>query len=152
MPITERDVPIYDRNLIDSNACPNLLRKLKKLLIYGRCLRDEHPNILNEFSRERYPLSVCLEAEHMNMVGFKLASMLARLPLKEILVLTVDGSPHCVQLHMMVEEVNKLFGNKFKIRHFVIEKGKAIEIEPECIRIARYLSKIKRLLRQVKEA
>ncbi len=136
----------YLRNLIDVNACPRELRRLRRLLIYGRCLRDEYPQVLEEYSKDRYPLSVCLEAEHMNMVGFKLASMVARLPLEEILVLTVDGSPHCVQLHMMVEEVNKLFGNKLNIRHLVIEGGKVIEVSPRCVKIARYLSKISRLL------
>ncbi|MCD6509546.1 MAG: 4Fe-4S ferredoxin [Thermoprotei archaeon] len=136
----------YDRRLIDTNACPRDLRRKRKLLLFGRCLRDEHPEVLEKFADDYVPLSICLEAEHMNMVGFKLASMLARMPLKEIIVLTVDGSPHCVQLHMMVEEVNRIFNNKLNTRHFVVEGGKLIEVSRDCVKTARYLSKIKRLL------
>ena len=134
------------RRLIDVNACARALRENPRLLIYGLCVADEHPHLFERLAAGRVPLGVCLEAEHMNMVALKLASIAARLPLEEVVVLTVDGSPHCVQLHFMVEEVNKILGGRLRVRHFVIERGKLIEIDERVVKTARYLSKVKRLL------
>ena len=134
------------RRLIDVNCCTKPLREKRRLLIYGKCVAEEYPSIFNLFAKDRVALAVCLEAEHMNMVGFKLASILCRIKLDEIVVLTVDGSPHCVQLHFMCEEVNRIFGGSLNIKHYVVEKGKAIEIPPKVVKYARYLSKIKKLL------
>jgi len=138
-------MPSY-RRLTDSNVCSKDIRQYKRLLIFGTCLKDEHPEIVEEWSKGRAAFHVCLESEHVNMVGFKLASILCRVPIEEIVVLTVDGSLHCVQLHMMVEEVNKFFENKFNIKHLVYEKGKVIEIPPDAVKTARFLSKVKSLL------
>ncbi|RLF24940.1 MAG: 4Fe-4S ferredoxin [Thermoprotei archaeon] len=134
------------RRLIDVNVCTRELRRNPRLLIYGKCVAEEYPEIFKQFAKDRVALAVCLEAEHMNMVGFKLASMAARLDLKEIVVLTVDGSPHCVQLHMMVEEVNKFFSNRLNIKHIVIEEGRIVEIDSKCVKVARYLSRIQKLI------
>ncbi|RLF13948.1 MAG: 4Fe-4S ferredoxin [Thermoprotei archaeon] len=134
------------RRLLDSNVCSKDIRRYKKLLIFGTCLKDEHPEIVAEWSKGRATFHVCLESEHVNMVGFKLASILCRVPIEEIVILTVDGSLHCVQLHMMAEEVNRFFGNRFKIRHLVYEKGKVIEIDPEVVKTARFLTKVRSLL------
>ncbi|OYT61027.1 MAG: 4Fe-4S ferredoxin [Desulfurococcales archaeon ex4484_217_1] len=136
---------ILFRKLIHVNACSRMIRKLRKILIYGTCLRDEHPEILETFSKSRVPLAVCLEEEHMNMVGFKLATMMKTCGPHEIVVLTVDGSPHCVQLHMMVEECLKLVPG-IAIKHYVIYKGDVIEVSPKVVKTARYLSKVKKLL------
>lgn len=133
------------RKLIHVNACSRMIRKLKKILIYGTCLRDEHPEILEKFSTDRVPLAVCLEEEHMNMVGFKLATMMKTCEPNEIVVLTVDGSPHCVQLHMMVEECLKLVPG-VTVKHYVVHKGDVIEVSSKVIKTSRYLSKVKKLL------
>lgn len=136
---------IVFRKLIHVNACSHAIRRLKKILIYGTCLRDEYPEVLNEFFKNYVPLAACLEEEHMNMVGFKLATIMNSCKPIEIVVLTVDGSPHCVQLHMMVEECVKLVP-EINVKHYVIYKGKVIEIPSKAIKTARYLTKVKKLL------
>ena len=136
--------------LIDINAHSKLFRNKKKLLIIGRCLEVEHRNLIDKFIEKGYaPLSVCLEAEHVNMVGFKLAGIIARGNYDEIAVLTVDGSLHCTQLHWMVEEVFKIMGlRKQMIRsHYVIYKGKIYQIPLEAIKTSRYLFKVANLIR-----
>lgn len=137
------------REFTSVNVCSRAVRENRKLLLYGECVRDEYPRILGEFSEGRVALAVCMEREHMNLVGFKLAGLLARLELEELVVLTVDGSPHCVQLHFAVEEAERVAGKKIPRKHFVIEGGKALEIEPEHVKIARYLSKVKRLAEKI---
>jgi hypothetical protein len=79
-------------------------------------------------------------------VALKLASIFARVDLEEVVVLTVDGSPHCIQLHHAVEEARKVTGRQINVRHFVIEGGEALEVSAEAVKVARYLSKIQRLL------
>lgn len=137
-------------DFLSYNVAGKKIRKNKKILLYGTCIYYEYPDILRSLTKDRVPLAVCLEKEHMNMVALKLASILARIPLKEIVVLTVDGSPHCVQLHMAVEEVIKIVKpTNIIVKHLVIENNKIIEIDEKCIKYARYLSKIKRMLEKI---
>ena len=138
------EYPVY-RRLMTVNVASRSIRRTRKLLLYGTCVRDEYPELFNSVAKDRTPLAVCLEDEHMNMVALKLASILARVKLDEVVVLTVDGSPHCVQLHMLVEEVDKIVGG-FKRVHLVIENGVLVEIPKECIKVCRYLTKIKKML------
>ena len=139
--------------LIDINAKSRVFRENKKLLIIGRCVELEHHNILDEFARNGYGiLSVCLEAEHVNMVGFKLAGILARGNYEEVSVLTVDGSMHCTQLHWMVEEIFKIMKSLNVARkHYVIYKGKLYEVSLEAVKTSRYLFKVNKLLSKEKD-
>ncbi len=137
--------------LIDINAKSRLFRGKDKLLIIGRCIEIEHRDVLNGFRDKGYGmLSVCLEAEHVNMVGFKLAGILARGSYSEVAVLTVDGSLHCTQLHWMVEEVFKIMGlgDKVSRRHYVVYKGRLYEIPLEAVKTSRYLYKVAKLIQR----
>mgnify|MGYP000294711917 CR=1 FL=1 len=138
------------KDLMDHNVAGKAIRKLRRVLIYGTCVRHEHPKIYESISQNRVPLAVCLEREHFNIVALKVASMLARVKLEELVVLTVDGSPHCVQLHMAIEEALKVTKSNIPVKHLVIENGEVIEIPPHCVKIARYLSKIKKLQEKLK--
>lgn len=132
------------RKLLDVNVASRAIREVRRLLVYGTCVRDEHPSVFEEFARGRVPLAVCMEEEQFNVVALKLASIAARVKLEELVVLTVDGSPHCLQLHMAVEEVDRIVGGLPR-RHVVIEDGEAVEVEPQYVKLARYLSKVKKL-------
>jgi len=132
---------------IDLNAASRLLRTRPKLLIVGRCLEAEKPWVLERFPDNEYAkITVCLEAEHVNHVGFKIAGILARVPFEEVSVITTDGSMHCVQLHFMLEEIYKIMKPGAKRRHFVVRGDEIIEVPPEAVRTARYLSKVASLL------
>ena len=132
---------------IDLNAASRLLRTRPKLLIVGRCLEAEKPWVLERFPDNEYAkITVCLEAEHVNHVGFKIAGILARVPFEEVTVITTDGSMHCVQLHFMLEEIYKIMKPGAKRRHFVVRGDEIIEVPPEAVRTARYLSKVASLL------
>jgi hypothetical protein len=133
--------------LMDNNVASRLLRGKKKLLIIGRCLEVEKPWAIERFSDEEYAkLTVCLEETHVNMAGFKLAGILARVPFEEVAVLTTDGSMHCVQLHFMVEEIFKLMNLPARRRHFVVSGSEVVEVPAEAVRTARYLAKVAKLI------
>ena len=138
---------IHVRDFLTTNVGDREIMKTKKLLLYGTCIAEKYPNILGEYSEGRTALSVCLERDHMNMVAFKLATMVKSAKLEEIIVLTVDGSPHCVQLHQTVSEVNKLFDVPPSTRYFVVEHGKIHEVDVKTVKTSRFLSTIAKLLK-----
>ncbi|WP_448579686.1 4Fe-4S ferredoxin [Thermosphaera sp.] len=133
------------QRLLDSNAKSRCLREKKKILIFSRCMEQEHPEVINNFTSEYCLLSACPEAEHVNMLGFKLAGILARGSYQEVAVLTVDGSMHCTQLHWMVEEVFKICKPNCQRRHLVLYEGEVKVVSTETVKKSRYLFKVEKL-------
>ncbi|MFB0561432.1 MAG: hypothetical protein ACETWM_09505 [Candidatus Lokiarchaeia archaeon] len=128
--------------LLETNVGSKMVQG-KDLLFYSVCIKNEHPDIFKEFSKGRISLWVCLELEHINMLVYKIATMLklSESP-KNISVLTVDGSPHCIQLHYAVEDAKKISGSKIEVRHFVLAKGALKEVSAQTVKKSRYLGKI----------
>lgn len=138
---------IYE--LMSMNVGSKKIREYKRILIVGSCVITEYPHIYNVFKQNNVTLHVCMESIHFNMVALKISSILARIPVEEIIILTVDGSPHCVQLHTAVEEAMKITRSKASVRHIVIESGKALEVSNITVKTSRYLSKIDKLLKKI---
>lgn len=138
--------------LLDINAKSRVFRDSKKLVVVSRCLELEKPWVIEEFRKKGYQVvTACPEAEHVNMLGFKLAGVLARCSFDEVAVLTVDGSMHCTQLHWMLEEVYKFVKPLGARRHFVVYEDKVVEASEKTVKYSRYLAKIQRLLGEVGE-
>ena len=134
--------------LMTTNCGSKRLRENRRLLICGTCVKDEYPTILESFSSNRQVLLVCLEETHVNMVGLKLIDMFDIIKPEEVVVLTPDGSPHCVQLHYIVEDVKKrLRLNKLPVKHYVVDRGRVYEISELAVKVSRYLHRVERLLR-----
>ena len=132
--------------LIETNAGSRLLRREEKWLILGTCVISEHPQAIKEIEGEYDTfLHVCLESIHMNMIETKLAAMVKMKNPREIGVLTVDGSPHCVQLHYIVEDLLKYFQESFEVKHFVISSKKVHQISSDSVKVSRHLWKIEKL-------
>jgi len=131
--------------LLSTNVNRLKLRN-SSLLVYGTCVGVEAQNVFKKLSKGRVLLHVCLEEAHMDKVGFKLATILMTSKPREIIVLTIDGSPHCLQLHFTVEQAKNITNSKVKITHYVIEHGKLFQISSDTVKTARHLSKIQKLL------
>ena len=134
--------------LMRTNVGDKRLRAKPNLLLVGSCL-DRFPDIVKEVCEGdggHSVLHVCLEETHVNQAGFKIGSIVRYSGIKKVTVLTVDGSPHCVQLHYVVEDIRKHFTPDLQTVHYVIEKGKLIEISPDAVKHSRHLSKIQSLL------
>jgi len=123
------------------------LREHQKMLLTGTCLSTQYQDIFKEYNvDDRRHVHICLETFHSDQVGYKLAMMIKYSKVKDILILTIDGSPHCLQLHILVDDINKhFFNNEVKVKHVVIEKGKIHEIDNKNIKISRHLHKIQGL-------
>ena len=87
---------------------------------------------------------VCLEKEHLNMVVTKIIGMVARGKIKKLVFATVDKSPHCVQLHYVIKELeNAIDISNIEIINYVAVDNKLIEIPIGIISLSKNLSKLK---------
>lgn len=129
----------FKNSLLETNV--NSRHIAEDILIYGSCIDKEYPEILDKFEQET-ALHICLEAEHVNKVAWKILSIVRHKKPKEMTALTIDGSPHCVQLHYALEDVKKMFPD-LTVNHYVIEKGKVCWVRNEAVRNSRHLSKVR---------
>jgi len=136
-------------HLMRINVGDNRIREKGNLLLIGSCVMDRYSGLVDELSQRHgghYALQVCLEETHVNQAGFKIGSIVRYSNVKHITVLTVDGSPHCVQLHYVVEDVKRHFTPEINIEHFVIEKGEVLEVSARAVKRSRHLSKIEKTI------
>jgi hypothetical protein len=132
--------------LLSVNVGASFLRRFKRFLLVGSCVLEEHPEIAKEYAKDRVCLHVCLEAFHMNMAETKLACIVRLHQPTELLVLTVDGSPHCLQLHMLAEDLRRYFNLNTEVRHVVVEHGRPCNVSDAAVKIARHLHSVQALL------
>ena len=122
----------------------------RKVLLVSSCIVDNYPEIVKGFLNDGYLLlKACPEKTHINMIGYKLASVISYSRLDEITVLSVDGSFHCVQLQYIVEDIKKHFIN-VRTRHLVLERGRIFEVSEQAVKTSRHIHKVEKLLRNSK--
>ena len=142
------EVPPIDY-LMRINVGDSSLREKGNLLLIGSCMEKRFPEIVKKYSEmdEGYAvLHICLEEIHVNQAGFKIASIIRYSGMKKVAVLTVDGSPHCVQLHYVVEDIKRHFTSEIETAHYVVEKGEVREISSSAVKRSRHLSKIQKAM------
>jgi len=131
-----------------TNVGDQILRDKGKLLIVGSCM-DRYPDIVKEFAEKDggyAVLHVCLEETHVNQAGFKIGSIIKYAGITDVATLTVDGSPHCVQLHYVIEDIKRHFAPEIITTHNVVEKGVVHEVSADAVKRSRHLSKIQSML------
>ena len=116
------------------------------MIIVGSCLDRMQPGAykeLEQISNNIY--DVCLEKEHLNMIVTKIIGMVARKNIKKLIFATIDKSPHCVQLHYTIKELeNAIDLSNIEITNYVAVDNKLIEIPIEVIGLSKNLSKLKK--------
>ncbi|MCI8291133.1 MAG: hypothetical protein HFJ25_02620 [Clostridia bacterium] len=115
------------------------------MIIVGSCLKSMQPESYKELEKISSNIyDVCLEKEHLNMVVTKIIGMIARGKIKNLIFATVDKSPHCVQLHYVVKELeNAIDISNINIINYVSVDNKLNEIPLEVISLSKNLSKLK---------
>jgi len=127
--------------------------KSKKLFIVSACLPFVNPQLFEKIRSEGTVLLACPEREPATHYG-KIASMIRsnEESIEEIVVITIDGSPHCFTLQASVNEAEYILGKKLRKRHYVLVDGKElVEIDPVAIRVARYLHIVNELVKRNRE-
>uniref|UniRef100_A0A7J2U3J0 4Fe-4S ferredoxin n=1 Tax=Ignisphaera aggregans TaxID=334771 RepID=A0A7J2U3J0_9CREN len=124
------------------------LLKGRDLVIASACLRFINNDVLEKLGRGKVVLFACPEREHPALYG-KIASIIRSSKPRTITVVTVDGSPHCFQLHAAVNEAEYILGEKIDKKHYVVVDGKELhEISPDAVRVARYLHLVEKLVKE----
>ena len=115
------------------------------MIIAGSCLEQMQPKAFQELKNIPNNIyDVCLEKDHLNMVVTKIIGMLARGKVKKLIFASVDKSPHCVQLHYIVKELeNAIDISNIEIKNCVAVDNKLIDIPLEVISLSKNLSKLK---------
>ena len=114
------------------------------MIIIGSCLHNMQPEAYKELEKISNNIyEVCLEKEHLNMIVTKIIGMLARGKVKKLIFATVDKSPHCIQLHYVIKELeNAIDINNIEIINYVATENKLIKIPIEVISLSKNLSKL----------
>lgn len=115
------------------------------VVIVGSCLKSMQPEgykRIEKISENIYEL--CLEETHINMAITKIGGMLRTGKIKRIMFATVDKSPHCVQVHYIRDELEKMMDLKdITIANYVVIDNELIEIDSDVISMSKSLGKIK---------
>ena len=131
--------------LLETNVKSSFLKQAS-ILIVGECVQNAFPNIYKRFINGRVVLTSCPEAENAGLLVSKTATIMACSNPKEIVVLTVDGSPYCFQLHAAVNQAFFITKSKAKLRHIVIAGDDVREVSAESVRVGRYLHLVQKCI------
>lgn len=114
------------------------------IVIVGSCLKRMQVKgyaKLQEISNDIYEL--CLEETHLNMAITKIGGMLRTNKIKKIVFASVDKSPHCIQLHYIQDELQKMMDlTNIEIENYVIVNDELIKIRKETISLSKNLSQL----------
>ena len=115
------------------------------IIIVGSCLKSMQPEgfeKIKKISPNIYEL--CLEETHINMAITKIGGMIRTGKIKNIIFTTVDKSPHCVQMHYIRNELEKMMElEDICITNYVIVDNSLIEIDSNIISLSKNLYKLK---------
>lgn len=116
-----------------------------KVLICGTCLprmqKDGFKKLEKEFDTILY---LCLEKEHINMAITKICGMIATKKIESLTFASVNKSPHCIQLHYIKHEIERVMKDIPQIENIIIEDNKIYKISDETISLSKNLVKLEK--------
>lgn len=127
-------------NLLDQNVYGKKYQG--QFLVLGTCLSGLYPETIKKFEKKWVNVvSFCLEQFHYNQLVAKLFDILAIGKVNKVGFLTVEGSPHCTQMHYASKYLQRGLKNSVEYEHYVIRKdGKVFKVSMESIDKSRNLS------------
>lgn len=130
----------------------NIYEAEETIIVVGSCLKAMQPQgyeKLKSISENIFEL--CLEQTHINMAITKIGGMLRTGKIKNIIFATVDKSPHCIQVHYIRNELEKMMNLKdINITNYVIIDNELVEIGSDVISMSKSLGKLKDLMEELK--
>ena len=117
-----------------------------KVLICGTCLprmqKDGFKKLEKGFDTILY---VCLEKEHINMAITKICGMISTKKIESLTFASVNKSPHCIQLHYIKHEIERVMKDIPQIENIIIEDNKIYKISDETISLSKNLLKLEKI-------
>lgn len=106
-----------------------------------------YPDLLISLANGAPCFSFAPESFHIDQFGFKLTTTLRLGRVTRLSIITKDGSPHSLQIHLIAQEAAINVGFPFDNLSFhVVEKAKLFSISHDAVRAARHLSEVEALL------
>ncbi len=116
------------------------------VLICGACLPEVSPAGFDTLcARADQVYSLCLERDHLNMAVTKLTAILGTGRVTRFLFASVDRSPHCVQLHYMTHEIERVVPKHVPMESFVVTDDAVVPISPETVELSKSLARLEDL-------
>lgn len=116
------------------------------IIIIGNCLPNMDKKAFDKLKKITNNIyDLCLEQTHINMAITKIGGMLRTNKIKKIIFATVNKSPHCIQMHYIQDELNKMMDLKdIEIINYVSDNGELIKIHPSTISLSKNLIELER--------
>jgi hypothetical protein len=116
-----------------------------KVLICGTCLpRMQEEGFKKLEKKFDTILYLCLEKEHINMAITKICGMISTKKIESLTFASVNKSPHCIQLHYIKHEIERVMKDIPEIKNIIIEDNKIYKISDETISLSKNLVKLEK--------
>ena len=117
-----------------------------KVLICGTCLPRMQKNGFKKLEKGFDTiLYLCLEKEHINMAITKICGMISTKKIESLTFASVNKSPHCIQLHYIKHEIERVMKDIPQIENIIIEDNKIYKISDETISLSKNLVKLEKI-------
>ncbi len=116
------------------------------IIIIGSCLPNMDKKAFDKLKKITNNIyDLCLEQTHVNMAITKIGGMLRTGKVKKIIFASVNKSLHCVQMHYIQDELNRMMNLKdIEIINYVADNGELIKIYPSTISLSKNLIELER--------
>ena len=120
-----------------------------RVLIAGACLPQVWPEAFAALAAEADQVySLCLENSHLNMAVTKLTAVLGTGQVESLRFATVDRSPHCVQMHYIRREIERVLPEHVPMESFVCAAEGIVPVPEEAIELPKSLAKLSRMAKE----
>ena len=123
-----------------------------KVLIVGACLQSVWPEAFAALAAEADQVcSLCLENSHLNMAVTKLTAVLGTGQVESLRFATVDRSPHCVQMHYIRHEIERVLPRHVPMESFVCTKEGVTPVTEEAVALSKSLATLSKMTKEAEK-
>ena len=114
------------------------------IIIVGSCLKNMQPEGFKKLEKQSKNIyELCLEETHVNMAITKIGGMIRTNKIKKIIFASVDKSPHCIQMHYIQDELDKMMNiSNIEIENYVVVDNELVRISPKTISLSKNLKEL----------
>lgn len=117
-----------------------------RVLIAGACLPQVWPEAFAVLEAEADQVySLCLENSHINMAVTKLTAVLGTGRVERLFFASVDRSPHCVQMHYIRHEIERILPRHVPMESFVCTEDGIAPVTEEAVELSKSLARLSKM-------
>ncbi len=133
---------LLERNIYDIKG---------KVLICGTCLFNMQQVGFEKIKKDYDTIVfLCLEHDHINMAITKICGAISTNNIKSITFASVNKSPHCIQLHYIKNEIERIMDKKKipPINNIIIQNNEIYEIDDNVLSLSKDLVKLSTIIKK----